>query len=47
MKIIGKTATLNLRDTFSQIMFHQYRMAAYNKFMKQIKEEVLQKKEIG
>ena len=37
MKNIGKTTTLNLREVFSQILFHQYRMTAYNKFMKQFK----------
>ena len=46
MKIIGKTATLNLRDTFSQIMFHQYRVTTYNKFMKHFERGCLKKKQV-
>ena len=43
MKNIGKTTTSNLCEIFSQILFQQYRMTAYNKFMKQFKGGFLTK----
>ena len=46
MKNIEKTATLTLCEIFSQTLFHQHRMTIYNKFMKQIEGDVIQKVEV-